>query len=493
MKRIIPFILVAIVISGQAFGQNDKKVVLETVTKRGIEAKLKFLASDEMRGRQTPSPELNTAAKYLESRLYENGVEMAPGMDSYLQPVQMVSTNPPSGGGLSLGDSLFSFSKEMLLMSGVEGDYSGPIAYLNFGSEADFKDADVKGKIVIVKAGTEENPGARAAFSAGKEKVAMASKAGAKALIELYVSPQPNWKLLRYYLGSSQIGLASDEDEALDVFPRIWLDDVSGSKRELLTTFEGEAKLTVEGAQDEHFVTYNVVGIVPGTDKALKDEYLMFSAHYDHVGVGEVNAQGDSIFNGTRDNAIGTVAVMEAMKNISKYPLKRSAMFVFFTGEEKGLLGSEWYVNHPVIPLEQTVMCYNCDNGGYNDTTFAMCVGLERVTTEESMGTACEAFGLELKPDQVLDQNLYARSDHYSFANKGVPGVMYGMAATAFDEEINNYLHQQADNPNTVDYNYLYKFMSSYVYGGRLIGNAKDRPYWTKGDDFYEGGETLYK
>ncbi len=493
MKKIIPFILIAVVLSGQAFGQKDKKVVLETVSKRGIEAKLKFLASDEMRGRQTPSPELNTAAQYLASRLYESGAETAPGMDSYMQSVQMVSTNPPSGGGLMLADTMFSFSEEMLLMSGVAGDYSGPITYLNFGSEADFESTDVKGKIVIVKAGVEGDTGAQAAFTAGKDKAAMASKAGAKALIELYVSPQPNWKLLRYYLGSSQIGLSSAEEEGLDEFPRIWLDDVSGSKRELLTTFEGEAKLNVDGAQEDKFVTYNVVGIIPGTDKVLKDEYLIFSAHYDHVGVGEANAEGDSIFNGTRDNAIGTVAVLEALQNISKYPLKRSAIFIFFTGEEKGLLGSEWYVNHPVIPLKQTVMCYNCDNGGYNDTTFAMCVGLERVTTEESMGTACEAFGLELKPDQVLDQNLYARSDHFSFANKGVPGVMYGMAATAFDDEIFKYLHQQTDNPNSVDYNYLYKFISSYVYGGRLIGNAKERPYWTEGDDFYDAGEALYK
>lgn len=491
MKAIYLFTLAALFSANLSFAQDDKATVLETVSKQGIEAKLQFLASDEMRGRQTPSRELEIAAKYLESYMKDNGVKPVPGMDGYMQAVEMMKTIPPTAGSLALGDSSYSFSDRSLLLSGGGSNITAPIAYLGYGLDADFEKADVKGKIVVVRTGTDENSGARESFGAGNEKIMRASEAGALAVVELYGTPQPQWKMLRYYLGREQITLDMGESSEL---PHIWIDDVGGKNRTYISEFEGEAFLDLESnAKPERFVTSNVIGLVEGTDKKLKDEYIIFSAHYDHVGVGEVNTEGDSIYNGTRDNAIGSVAVMEAIKNISRYPLKRSAIFIFFTGEEKGLLGSEWYVNHPVVPLTQTMMSYNCDNGGYNDTTFAMIVGLERVTAADDMIAGCEGFGLEAKPDQVLDQGLYARSDHYSFAQVGVPGVMFSTGATAFDDEIMKYLHQQTDNPNSVDYDYLYKFMSAYVYGGRLIGNSKASPAWEKGDEYYEKGKALYK
>jgi len=282
-------------------------------------------------------------------------------------------------------------------------------------------------------------------------------------------------------------------DDGEDVsLPHIWIDAVSNEKREFFENAKGEGSLVVEATQKDVFSAKNVVGLVKGTDPKLKDEFIIFSAHYDHVGVGDMNANGDSIFNGTRDNAVGTAAVMEAAQNIGKYPLKRSALFVFFTAEEKGLLGSEWYVNHPVVPLEKTVMSYNCDNGGYNDTTFAMIVGMSKMDIGKAMAEACNSFELEAKPDQVLDQGLFNRSDHYSFARQGIPGVMFSMGATAFDEEIMKYLHQQADNPDTINYDYLHKFVSAYVLGGRILGNAKKAPSWNKGTEYYELGEALY-
>ncbi len=418
-----------------SFAQKDKKLVEETVTKESIQAKIEFLASDEMRGRNTPSPELDLAARYLASHLKENGVKIIPGMDSYYQPVPMVESFPPSEGGLTVGDSLYSFDKALLMMSGESADLEGEIIYLNYGSEADFAGADVDGKIVVVRTGSSAKSTAYEAFEEGRKKKDRAMKAGAISLVELYGSPQPTWKILRYYMGTAKVGLAEEKPEETSI-PHVWLDDASGESRSFFEEYEGSGSLSVKGAREDYFTTYNVIGVVEGTDKELKDEYVIFSAHYDHVGVGELNAEGDSIFNGTRDNAVGTVTVMEAVKNIGKYPLKRSVVFIFFTGEEKGLLGSEWYVNNPIIPLKETKLCYNADNGGYNDTTFAMIVGLERVTSADDMVSACEAFGLEGKPDQVLDQNLYMRSDHYSFADKGVPGVMFGMAATAFDEGI---------------------------------------------------------
>ena len=119
-----------------------------------------------------------------------------------------------------------------------------------------------------------------------------------------------------------------------------------------------------------------------GTDPTLKNEWIVISAHYDHVGV-KKNATPDSIFNGARDNAIGTVALLQAAKFFGKNRPKRSILFLAVTGEEKGLLGSEWYSNHPLIPLKQTVLNYNCDGAGYNDKSIATQIDFNRTTVDD--------------------------------------------------------------------------------------------------------------
>jgi Zn-dependent M28 family amino/carboxypeptidase len=252
------------------------------------------------------------------------------------------------------------------------------------------------------------------------------------------------------------------------------------------------ARLEIAGAEEEKFTTYNVVGMVEGTDPKLKEEYVIYSAHYDHVGVGEANAEGDSIFNGTRDNAIGSMTVLEAAQNIAKNPTKRSSLFIFFTGEEKGLLGSEWYTSHPMLPLEKMVYCFNSDNAGYNNTEIITIVGLNRTSVANELITAGKAFGLEVNDDPVPDQNLYDRSDHVNFAREGIPALMFTLGITDFDDQVLKYYHQQADNPGSVDYDYLYKFTQAYVYACRLIGNKKETPVWTAGDKYEEAGKALY-
>ncbi|MCA1764270.1 MAG: M28 family metallopeptidase [Cryomorphaceae bacterium] len=474
--------------------QSDSEKAMETVSKNGVEAKVKFLASDEMKGRETPSPEQNLAAKYLATHLLENGATIPEGMSDYFQTVRLQTSSAALSGTLNTGDESFSLNSDFVVLSSGPANAEGEFIFLGYGGADDFAGVDVKDKLVVVKAGTAGEKDARTAIMESSKKRKRAAEGGATGLVELYIFPQPNWKLITYYFGSSQMSIADTEgDDGADLsIPHIWIDAVSSEKREFFESLSGEGSLVVDASEKNVFTAKNVMGMVAGTDPKLKDEYIIFSAHYDHVGYGDTDANGDSIFNGTRDNAIGTAAVMEAVENIAKYPLKRSALFVYFTAEEKGLLGSEWYVNNPVVPLEKTVMSYNCDNGGYNDTTFAMIVGMSKMDIGKAMAEACETFGLEAKPDQVLDQSLFTRSDHYSFARKGIPGVMYSMGATAFDEEIMKYLHQQADNPNSVDYNYLHKFVRSYVLGGRILGNAKKSPYWKKGSEFHELGESLY-
>ena len=131
----------------------------------------------------------------------------------------------------------------------------------------------------------------------------------------------------------------------------------------------------------------NVVGIVEGTDPQLKNEYIIYSAHYDHVGIGTPDETGDTIYNGARDNAVGTTTVLSMAEHLAKHPTKRSALFILFTGEEKGLLGSKYYTNHPIYPLKNTVANLNIDMIGrlddWHDTAnYVYLIGADRLSQE---------------------------------------------------------------------------------------------------------------
>ena len=244
----------------------------------------------------------------------------------------------------------------------------------------------------------------------------------------------------------------------------------------------------------EQFEVANVVGYVEGTDPELKKEYVVYSAHYDHVGIGKADSTGDAIYNGVRDNAIGTVTVLEAAKNIGMYPTKRSALFVFFAGEEKGLLGSQWYVEHSAVPLNEIVYCFNSDGGGYNNTSLATIIGLHRTTAEDLLVKAIEAYGLKAGDDEnYKDQGLFDRSDNVSFAKKGIPAPTFTPGMDAFDASIFKYYHQPSDEFESLDMDYMYTFYKAYVLSARFIGNMKETPFWKEGDKYYDVGTELYK
>jgi Zn-dependent M28 family amino/carboxypeptidase len=162
------------------------------------------------------------------------------------------------------------------------------------------------------------------------------------------------------------------------------------------------------------------------------------------------------------------------------------------TGEEKGLLGSEWYANHPAVPLNQTVFNFNCDGAGYNDKTIASLVDLNRTTADDQLRKACKAFGLELKGDPVPEQNLYERSDNLNFAVKGVPAVNFSPGVKSFDAELFKYYHQPADEIASLDMTYLEKFYRAYVYSAYLLATDAQVPVWKAGDKFEEAGKKLY-
>jgi Zn-dependent M28 family amino/carboxypeptidase len=241
---------------------------------------------------------------------------------------------------------------------------------------------------------------------------------------------------------------------------------------------------------------YNVVGYIEGTDAKLKDEYVLLTAHYDHIGVGKQGGQPytaeDSIFNGARDNAFGTVALLSAAEALAKTPPKRSVLIVALTGEEVGLLGSKYYASHPILPLERCIFNFNSDGAGYTNTGIVGVIGLDRTGARAEIETASKAFGLGVFADPAPEQGLFDRSDNVSFAAKGIPAPTFSPGFSKFDEELMKNYHQVSDNPETIDFDYLLKFCQAYTYGARLIADRAQAPQWIQGDKYEQVGKKLY-
>lgn len=486
------FTLFAVLVwlSCPAFSQ--KKVieqVKQSVTREESEAHITFLASDEMRGRDTGSPEIGIAANYLQTQLKIYGAKPAAPDGSYFQTVDLEVLKPAIGAEFIVGADTLTLKKDVLYISGGSASLSADIIFIGYGTSTDFEKADVKNKIVLALAGTSETTNAvQALFTDSPAKSKIAAAHGAKALVEVMLLPGLPWTSLANFLSSERM-MTKKEQAAI---PHMYMKrPEAASFTKLMETRQGSGTLRINAPAPAVVDAKNVAGAIEGTDPVLKNEWIVISAHYDHVGVNKA-AGADSIFNGARDNAIGTTAMLHAAKFFGKNRPKRSILFLAVTAEEKGLLGSEWYSNHPLIPLKQTVFNLNCDGAGYNDTTIVTLIDFNRTSADESLKEACAAFGLTLKGDPAPEQNLYERSDNLNFAVKGVPAVDVAPGTKAFDQELFKYYHQPADEVSSLNMNYVTKFHQSFVYAAYLIANAKDRPQWKPGDKFEEAGKKLY-
>jgi hypothetical protein len=329
-------------------------------------------------------------------------------------------------------------------------------------------------------------------LSSAQSKNSALQKAGAEAVVELYSSLQPPWRVLVNYLNNDQINLNSGGQDQSGI-PHIWLNSGGQNLHDILSELNiEEASLNLAGEPGREFTSNNVVGTIEGTDPDLKDEYILLSAHFDHIGINQNVAEGDSINNGARDNAIGTAAIIEAAKYFAEQPPRRSILIAGWTAEEIGLLGSSYFSENSPIPLHRIVYNLNIDGGGYNDTTKVTVIGLGRTEADEELSGAAEAFGLETIPDPVPEQNLFNRSDNVHFAQKGIPAPTYSTGLTAFDDEINYYYHQVTDNPDTINYPYVTRYIRSYIYAVHLIANLDEAPFWLPGDEYEEAGKELY-
>jgi hypothetical protein len=489
MKNI--YFVVILLISGYIVkAQDDVELTKKTVNTEEVAAHVWFLAADELRGRDTGSPEIDIAAAYIAAQYRKYGVKSIEG--SYYQKVKLESKGPLTEGSFTFADQLFTQGKELLTMEAVDLTAEAAVVFVGYGLPDELTKKVVEGKIVVALAGSSPDESPRSYFGLSIKKRSAALANGAIALVELYSSNAFPWQRLVGYLNRSQIGLANEKVEEARL-GHVWINDVDGSlAEEFKNNKKAKGAIKLSARQHSNIPARNVIGMIGGTDPVLKNEYILLSAHYDHVGVKHGTQGEDSIYNGARDNAIGVAAILGAAKSLANTPAKRSILLLSCTGEEKGLLGSKWYAEHPPVPLNQIVYNLNIDGGGYNDITKVTVIGLARTTAERQIKTSAQAFGLDPIADPVPEQNLFDRSDNVSFAAKGIPAPTYGPGMTSFDEEIRKYYHQVSDNVETLDFDYLAKYFLSYALLVRRVANMDEAPFWTPGDKYEDAGKKLY-
>ncbi|MEX2601244.1 MAG: M28 family peptidase [Balneolaceae bacterium] len=491
--RLLPFLLL-LFFGSAAHAQVDlTEEIAPYATLSDVKMQIYFLAADEFRGRDTGTSEIDIAGRYIATWFMTNGVQPFSELEEYYQPVPFKRLFPPQEGEITIGDSVFVYNEQFLVLNDASvTELTAPVVLLEYGSEQELAEADVEGKIVIVQPGVPGQASPQQWFMNVPNKNELLQKEGALAVIELYNHQTFPWAVLVNALSQASLTVDRPDDEGGNI-PHIWINSTEGNLHQAFREMnEPASSISIVREPAETVSSNNVIGYIEGSDPELREEYLLLGAHYDHTGVVAGQAEGDYVYNGARDNAVGTAAIMLAARYFAENPPRRSVIFAAWTAEEMGLLGSGWFANNPPLPLDRIIYHLNIDGAGYNDTTKVTVIGLERTEAEEDLRSAAASFGLEAIVDQMPEQNLFDRSDNVHFARNGIPSPTYSLGITAFDEEINHYYHTVEDEPDTIDYNYITSYIRSFILASRLIADAETAPFWREGDAYEEAGLQLY-
>lgn len=476
--------------SFSAAGQDDTHTrIEESVTRTAAEAHLTFLAADEMKGRDTGSPELDIAANYIRTQFRMLNINPAPGTTEYFQPVNLVRYRKPEKGNVKLAGETYTLLDNMLVLEGGAVEWSGELIYVGYGSPKDLEGVDIKGKMVLALAGSREADNINKVYMASRDKLGLIKKAGAAGLIEVLAFQQVPWNALVNAFQKDAWNIADNSGSGI---PFIWVKPRDIKKLSFRQSKPVEGSVSVVSPPAQYVTGKNVAAMVEGTDPELKNEFIILTAHYDHIGVDPDETKADRIYNGARDNAIGTVALIQAARFLSKSPPARSVLLIALTSEEKGLLGSRWYVKHPLVPLNKTALNLNCDGVGYNDISTITSISLGRTNTDEILREAAEGFDFKLGGDPDSREGFYERSDQVSFAKEGIPAIKLQPGVVKMNDEIFRYYHQPADEVSSLNLDYITRFYRSYVYAVHLLANTRMQPAWAEGDKFQEAGKKLY-
>lgn len=500
-----------------------------------IRAHVTFLASDLLQGRDSGSAGFDIAANYVASQLAQLGLAPAGVGGTYFQPVSLLATRPADEGRFIARtkagrETPLVFGEDVMPGRPVgpsERRISAPLAFVGYGLVApergrdDYKGLDVTGKIVVAFSGAPSNIQSeeRAYYASLRNKRAEAAKRGAVGYLVLnlprdearrsFSEGKRNWQTWSMTWRGSD-GVPYDPARGAPLLGQISLQGAARLFEGAKHTYAEVAKAAEKPKGDPPRFTLatsldvtlhteskvvesrNVAGLLEGSDPRLKDEVVVMSAHLDHIGV-TAAVDGDSINNGALDNAAGVATTLEAVRafQTSGQRPRRSILVLTVTGEEKGLLGAEYFAHNPTlggrtivanVDLDMPVLLY--------DFTDVVAFGAERSGVGPAVRRAAGRVGVALSPDPLPEEGLFTRSDHYRFVEMGVPAVflMTGFqngGEVKFRTFLATCYHRPCDDlSQPIDYAAGAKFARLNYEIARELADMDVRPLWNAGDFF---------
>jgi Zn-dependent M28 family amino/carboxypeptidase len=507
------------------------------ITRNSLESAIRFLSSDALEGRGPATRGDQLARLYLATQLESFGLQPGGPNGQWQQPLDIVGIKAQfpktwSFQGKSQRVDL-TWRDDYIAVSGQQSESvsvdDAELVFVGYGIQApeykwdDFKGMSLKGKVLVM---LNNDPDWDPKLFAGKrrlyygrwvykyESAARQAAAGA-IIIHTTESAGYPWQVVQSSWGGEQFELPAEGEPRIQV--KGWATEEA--TRRLLKSSGYDLDKLVAAARSRAFKpvslgirtslaftnklsrvqTANVAGLLPGSDPKLADQVVVFSAHHDHFGIGEPDATGDRIYHGALDNASGCAQVLALARAFTALPEKprRSLLFLFVAGEERGMLGSMYYALHPTFPAGKIAADINFDGGNmFGRTRDITLVSQGKASLDQVAEGVAKYQGRVLKPDQFPDRGHYYRSDQFSFAKIGVP-ALYFDDGTDFvgrppqwgrqkieDWEQKRY-HQPGDKlDDTWNFDGMIEDVQLGFYSGWIIAQADAMPTWNPGDEF---------
>jgi Zn-dependent M28 family amino/carboxypeptidase len=515
--------------ASDVLGQNSLKFSIER-----IRADVKYLAGDELQGRGIGSRGEDLAIDYIAKQFEKAGLKPLGDRGTFFQavPLVMVNTGPKATLAMVKGDVTTTFKVEDefagVCKTQSSEDFDAEAIFVGHGITApefgwdDYKDVDVKNKVVVCF--TNEPPSDDPKYFGGKAltyygrwsyKYEEATRRGAKAVLIIHTDETAGYP---YSVVKKLKGAQIQRDAGSHALAFAgWLSSKAGDKLLAsvgLTVEEALKKADTKGFKaiplglrikghiptaTQKIVTRNVIGLVEGSDPKLKSEAVLFTAHWDHLGMGKSTVGSQEIFYGALDNATGCGILLEMARAWAAQPSrpKRSAVFLATTAEESGLLGATYYAAHPAIPLGKTAINLNFDTVLPLGVPQSVIVsGAERTTAWPMIQQVAAKHKLAIEPDKYAHLGFFYRSDHFSLARGGVPAFsvfpgekIQGKPADYADKTMKQFIAKVYHTSND-------QFREDWDFGGYPVlmrfafdvavesANAKTLPTWLPGDEF---------
>ena len=456
--------------------QNNFDAVYNSITADKIAPPLKTLASDEFEGRLPTTAGEKKTLDFLVSEFKRLGLKPGNG-DSYLQAVELMEITADPEMTMTIGDHTFDYKTDMVAGSKREQDQvtltDSELVFVGYGINApeydwnDYEGLDVEGKTVVILVndpGFENPQGGKfqgttmTYYGRWSYKYEEASRQGAAGAIIVHETAPASygWSVVANSWSGPQYGLVSPDKGAsrvavegwltLEAASRVFTDAGLDFEEEKAKAMQGPYSVSLDQSMSvtinnayQASTSYNVLATLPGSEKP--DEHVIYTSHWDHLGKDD-SLEGDQIYNGAHDNATGTAAALvmaEAFSKLTPAP-KRSVSFLIVTAEEQGLLGSKFYADNPIIPLDKTVANINMDAMNVLGKTKDIAViGMGKSDLEEELTMAADRQGRTVAQEDRPEAGYYYRSDHFSFAKVGVPALYAKGGSEPFDEETAKY------------------------------------------------------